>query len=153
MVLTTHALAGAVIGKNISDPWIIAILSIVFHYIFDAIRHGEYVDTMDSKTALKNTCWKVAVDFSLAVILILVIVHEFDSLTVRNIFIGIFFSVLPDFFTFLYWQTKKKFLKPLYKFHTWCHRLPRKSPKRKWKLKNEIYEIIILSISIILLLF
>ncbi|MFA5777532.1 MAG: hypothetical protein WC906_03775 [Parcubacteria group bacterium] len=156
MILTTHALVGAVIGKNIQNPWIIIILSLAFHYILDAVRHGEYVETFDNKVAFKNTWWKIVLDFSvgLAIILLVIRFKNFDAITVRNIFIGMFFSMFPDSLTLIYWKTRWKFFEKLYKFHSWCHRLPRFSPEREWKLQNEIYEIAIgLIMTVILILF
>ena len=145
MILTTHALVGAVIGKNVDSPWIIIILSLVFHYLLDFVKHGEYVETFDSKVAFKNTWWKVLLDISVGLATILFIIHtkNFDAITTRNIFLGMFFSMLPDAFTLIYWKTRWKFFEKLYKFHSWCHRLPRFSPERKWNLKNEKYEIAI----------
>lgn len=156
MVLATHALAGAVIGKYIGSPIAIAGISIVLHYAMDRIKHGEYVETMDSKTAFKNTWWKIALDFSigLAIILLIITIGKFGTDIIRNIFIGMFFSMLPDLFTAIYWKTRWKLFKKLYNFHVWCHRLSRLSPERKWNLGNEAYEIIIdLAMIIILLTF
>ena len=146
MILTTHALAGAVVGKYVDSPWIIIILSLALHYLLDAVKHGEYVETFDSKMAFKNTWWKVVLDFSIGSIIILFIIHfnNFETATIKNIFLGMFFSMLPDGLTFIYWKFRWKFFEKLYKFHAWCHRLPRFSPERNWELRNEIYEIIIL---------
>ena len=154
MVLATHALVGAVIGKNVENIWIIALLSIIFHYVLDAIRHGEYVATMNDKNAFKNTWWKIVLDFLTGSIIVLFIIHfkNFDVITTRNIFIGMFFSMLPDSFTLIYWKTRWKFLENLCKFHAWCHRLPRFSPERDWSLKNETYEIVIFLVAIFILL-
>jgi len=156
MVLITHALAGAVIGENIKNPWVIIILSIIFHYILDFVKHGEYVETFDSKVAFRNTWWKITLDFTagLAIILFIINFRNFDATTIRNIFLGMFFSMLPDSFTLIYWKTRWKFFEKLYKFHSWCHRLPRFSPERNWNFKNEIYEITIsLTVIAILILF
>jgi hypothetical protein len=155
MILATHTLAGAVIGKNIQNPWIIAVLSLIFHYILDTVKHGEYVETFDSKVGFGNTWWKVLLDLSsgFSILLAILLYLRPDAATVRNIFIGSFFSMLPDFFTFIYWGTRWKFFEKLYKFHTYCHRLPRFSPERQWKLSNETYEIIIGLTAIVILLF
>lgn len=155
MVLATHALAGAVIGKNIRNPWIVIVLSLAFHYVFDFVKHGEYAETMDSKTAFKNTWWKIAVDLSIGLATVLLIIHfeNLDAATIRNIFIGMFFSMFPDLLTLIYWKTHWKFFEKLYKFHSWCHRLPRTSPERKWNLKSETYEIIIFLALVIFILF
>lgn len=155
MILTTHALAGAVIGKNIENPWIIITLSLVFHYILDLIKHGEYVETFDSKVAFRNTWWKVILDFGAGLVIILFVIHfnNFNATIIKNIFLGMFFSMLPDSFTLIYWKTHWKFFEKLYKFHSWCHRLPHLSPERNWNFKNEIYEITISLTAIIILLF
>jgi hypothetical protein len=155
MILATHALAGAVVGKNIENPWIIIVLSLVFHYVIDAVKHGEYIKTFDSKVAFKNTWWKVVLDLLLGFILIIsiIIFKKFDFLTIRNISIGIFFSMFPDLLTFIYWKTRWKFFEKFYRFHSWCHRLPRFSPERKWNFKNEIYEIAMFLTAIVILIF
>lgn len=155
MVLATHALTGAVIGNNISNPWIIILLSIIIHYVIDSIKHGEYVETFDSKVAFKNTWWKICLDFSigLAIILFVIYFKKLDAISVRNIFIGMFFSMFPDSLTLIYWKTRWKLFEKLYKFHSWCHRLPRFSPQRKWNLENETYEIVIALTAIFILMF
>lgn len=155
MVLTTHALAGAVIGKYVDSPWIIIILSLIFHYLMDAIRHGEYVEKFDSKVAFKNTWLKVSLDFFLGLSIIFSVIYfnNLDKNTIRNIFLGSFFSVLPDGLTFIYWKFRWKVFEKLYKFHAWCHRLPRTSPEREWEFRNEIYEIILALIAIAILIF
>lgn len=154
MILATHALAGAVIGKNIESPWIIIFLSLIVHYALDMMRHGEYVSTMDDKSAFKNTWRKTVLDFSIGLATILLIIHfkNFDQTTVRNIFIGAFFSMLPDSFTLIYWKTHWKIFEKLYKFHTWCHRIPRNSPERKWGLEHARNDIFISLIAIVILL-
>lgn len=145
MILATHALAGAVIGKNISSPWIIIVLSIAFHYIFDSIHHGEYVAKQHNMRALEKTWWKVSLDLltGLAIIFSLIYFQHLDFITTRNIVIGMFFSMFPDFLTLIHWKLKWKFLEKLYQFHKWCHRLPRNDPERQWNFKNETIEIFI----------
>lgn len=153
MVLATHALVGAAIGKNINDPWIIILLSIIIHYVIDSIRHGEYVETFDSKSAFRNTWWKIILDIFIgfAIIFLVIYFKKFDFISIRNILIGIFFSMFPDSLTLIYWKTRWKLFEKLYKFHCWCHRLPKSSSQRKWNLKNETYEIITASAAIAIL--
>lgn len=154
MVLTTHALAGAVIGKNISNIWMVIFLSLAVHYALDSIRHGEYVGTMEDKYAVKDNWWKIALDFGFGMFVIglMLCFLNFDQINVRNIFWGIFFSMLPDSLTLIYWKTRWKFFRTIYKFHHWCHRLPRIAPERRWDFRNEIYEIMVfLSLAVIFL--
>ncbi len=44
MILTTHTLTGAVVGKCVNNTWLIMILSVILHFILDTFRHGEYLN-------------------------------------------------------------------------------------------------------------
>ena len=92
MILTTHALTGAVIGKNIDNPWVIIVLSIVVHFIMDTFRHGEYVEVFNKDTSIKNSGWKVIMDIAVGFSVVLYLFFHFqklDSHQMINIFIGI----------------------------------------------------------------
>ncbi len=154
MILATHALTGAVIGKNIDDPLIIIAASLAIHYVMDSFRHGEY---FDSRVAtLQDTAWKVLSDISFVGIILLIYLAyvEPDILTFRNVIIGSFFSLLPDLFTLLYWKFKFSVLYPLAKLHEFAHRygrFPKFAPERQWTLRNALNDILISSIMIVLL--
>lgn len=156
MILTTHALTGAVIGKNIENPFIIIVLSLIIHYLMDTLRHGEY---LDRNSTTKETLWKVFLDISIGLTtigLILYISYIFNPLNDFNIFnilLGSFFSMFPDLLTFLYWKVNVKFLKKIFDFHAWMHKFPPFSPERNWTIKNSINDILISIIAIALLLF
>lgn len=150
MILATHALTGAVIGKNIESPWLVIILSLALHYILDNFRHGEYLNR-DSKW---KDFWKVSIDLLAGAVIIYSIV-TFQNVPVSariNILIGSFFSVLPDFFTLAYWKLGIKFLRPLYEFHFWVHRYPLFAKEREWNLRNAVNDAIISAIAVILLI-
>jgi hypothetical protein len=153
MILTTHALTGAVIGKNIGSPWLIIIVSLAVHFLMDTLRHGEYVESFDSKAAFKNTWWKFTLDLVAAFALIALFINfkKLTSLEIRNILTGSFFSMFPDLLTLLYWKFRLNFLLPLYKFHTWVHRYPGFSKEREWNLKNATNDILISIIALVLL--
>ena len=154
MILTTHALTGAVIGKNIDNIWLIIIASIFTHFILDSFRHGEYVESFDKKVTIRNTWWKVGLDFlsGLFIIFALISWKDFDFIKIRNILIGSFFSMFPDFLTFLYWKFNLKFMEKIYKFHSWVHRSPRYSKEREWNFLNAQNDISISTLAIILFL-
>ena len=149
MILTTHALAGAVIGKNISNVWLVIILSFLSHFILDRFRHGEYLNQKKFGGAL----WKTTIDLAIGLSIIVGFSYfsNFSHSEIRNIFSGSFFSMLPDALTLVYWKSKIKVLIPLYKFHTWIHRYPLDSPERQWNFRNAINDIIISLIAIIVL--
>lgn len=151
MILAAHALTGAVIGKYVSNTWLVIILSVILHFAMDTFRHGEY---LDRKSSIKETYWKVSLDILIGLILIATILLSTgrNSLMTFNIFIGAFFSMLPDGLTFLYWKANLKFLKKIFDFHAWVHPYPLFAPERKWNLRNSINDIVISVLAIILLL-
>jgi len=135
MILTTHALVGAVIGKNVHNLWLIGIISLIVHFIMDHFRHGEY---LNRNSTLKNTLWKIALDLfvGFSIIAFYIISDNLDITQIINIILGMFFSLFPDFLTFLYCELNFKFLKPIFRFHTWIHRYPPFSQERKWNAIN-----------------
>ncbi|MDO8529484.1 MAG: hypothetical protein Q7S18_02340 [bacterium] len=154
MVLATHALVGAVIGKNIQNPWIIIAISLSVHYILDSFRHGEYLELFDSAEALKKSYWKVTLDLAIAAAIIFSLIYfeKLDLTTIRNTLIGVFASLFPDLLTLLYWLFRWKFLEKIYKFHSWIHRFPRTSPNRLWNFRNARNDIILSLIAILILI-
>lgn len=150
MLLATHALAGAFIGKNIDNPWLIIVVSLAAHYVLDTFRHGEY---LSRDSSIKETSWKVALDLSIGILLILaaVLFSDYPQPLVKNMFLGAFFSMFPDLLTFLYWKGDLRFLRRPFEFHAWTHLYPPLSPEREWNLKNMTNDILISLAAIILL--
>jgi len=152
MLLTTHALTGAVLGKNIGNIWILIPASIILHFAMDHLRHGEYAETLDKSTSFKNTWWKVAIDISISAIIILSFIY-FDKLslaTSRNVLLGSFFSAFPDLLTVIYWKFNFKFLAPIYKFHSWCHKYTPGAKERKWNMQNGLNDLAVSALAIII---
>lgn len=150
MILTTHALVGAVIGKNIESPWLIAALSIIIHFILDTFGHGEY---LNQNSKLKEF-WKVGIDLAVGYSLIIIAVYfsDFPAAKIKNIIIGSFASIFPDMLTFLYWKVNFKFLQFYIDFHQKFHRYPPFSKEREWNLRNAKNDIIVSIIAIIFFL-
>lgn len=154
MILTTHALIGAAIGKNVENPYLLILLSLVVHFFLDSFRHGEY---FDSRVAtIKDTAWKILLDlFIPAGIILFFILSTHPTLSsTRNILLGAFFSILPDFFTVLFWKFHWKILEKIKNFHAFCHhysKFPKFSPERQWTLRNAINDILFSAIAIIIL--
>lgn len=155
MILATHALVGAAIGKEVSDPWLVIALSLILHFTFDSFRHGEY---FDSRTAtIRDTWWKVALDLGTgaSIILAFILLDHPDIYQSRNILLGTFTSMFPDFLTVLYWSFPAfPGLKEIKRFHSFSHRysrFPKFGPERQWTLRNAANDIIISAIAIALL--
>ena len=150
MILTTHMLAGAAIGKNIENPWLVAALSIIIHFILDTFRHGEY---LNQNSKLKEF-WRVAIDLAVgySIIMFIVFSSDFSDIKIKNILIGSFASIFPDLLTFLYWKVNFKFLQFYINFHQKFHRYPPFSKEREWNLRNARNDIIFSIIAIVFLL-
>ena len=154
MILATHALTGAVIGKNFYHPGVIFVLSLTIHFTMDSFRHGEY---FDSRVAtIKNTWWKIALDLSIGFFFIFSAIYfrNFDSYQIRNILLVAFFSMFPDLLTVLFWQFKWKWLAKIKNFHSWAHcynHFPKYSFERQWTLRNARNDILFSLLAIFLL--
>jgi hypothetical protein len=150
MLLATHTLVGAALGKNISNPWIVVILSLALHFILDTFRHGEY---LDRKSSVKDTWWKNTLDLLAGFLIVSVYIFFSNppAVIIKNITIGIFFSILPDFLTLLYWKFHLSFLKKVFEFHTWCHKYPPFEKERVWNFRNSVNDISFSIFAIIIL--
>jgi hypothetical protein len=151
MILTTHILAGTLVGAEVKNPYEIAGLAIVLHFLMDMLPHGDY---LNKKSSLREF-WKVAIDLALGFGLVAYIVLRHtgsaaDPVYTRNIILGIFFSLLPDGTTLLYWKMGMKFLRPVKSFHEKLHHYPYSSPKRRFHLENNFWDV---AISLIIFIF
>ncbi|EKE18473.1 MAG: hypothetical protein ACD_9C00324G0002 [uncultured bacterium] len=152
MILTTHALVGAAVGKYISNPIVLTAILIPLHYTLDIFRHGEY---LGKKSTFKNTWWKVALDLfaGLFIIILATSFQDSNKAVFISILTGAFISMLPDLLTVLYWKLNFKFLEKIYRFHQFVHcRFKDGCPERAWTLRNAVNDIVFSSIAIILLL-
>lgn len=154
MTLTTHSLAGAVIGKYVKNPWAVIVLAVILHFILDTFRHGEYVESFDKSVTVKNSAGKVILDFCIGSLIVAayIFISRPDLIQARNMIIGASFSMIPDLITAVYWKFRFKILDKYYHFHSkFLHKLPRGSKEREWNLRNATNDIIISAIAIILL--
>ena len=151
MILTTHLLSGAALGANIKNPWLVVILSLILHFILDTLPHGDY---LNQKSSWRDF-WKVIIDLALGLGIVFIIILSRDPAlqTILNIAIGIFFSLLPDGTTFLYFFMKMKFIKPLKTFHENLHYYKNGAPEREFCFKNNLWDIFISLISLLILIY
>jgi len=111
MILTPHLLAGAAIGSKVNQRRLIfflIILSLLSHYLLDAIPHLEY-----DVTGLKNglnlnfliAAGKALLDFAVGFFIILYL-HRKN----RSLFYALFgatVALVPDILIFLSWRINK----------------------------------------------
>ena len=151
MLLTTHALVGAALGKRVSNPWLLIIIALPLHFFLDCFRHGEY---LDRKSTFANTWWKVALDILIGFTIIFgyIFFSHPTFLVARNIIIGTLASMFPDLLTVLYWKLNFKFLEKPFKFHEWVHPYPKGDKRYDWNIRNARNDIIFSIIAVILLI-
>ena len=152
MILTTHALVGAALGKHITNPWVLISIAIPLHFTLDIFRHGEY---LDKYSKVKEVLGKVAIDLTFGLTIIFAYILYFNPSTqiIRSILLGSFISMFPDLITFLHWKLKVPGLKKIYRFHKFVHsRFTEGSKERQWNLRNAVNDIAFTILAIILLI-
>ena len=152
MILATHALVGAAVGKYVRSPILQILILLPLHYTMDIFRHGEY---LGKKSTFKNTWWKVALDLlgGLSVIATVANFRNIPQPVVLSMLTGAFICMLPDLLTVLYWKLDFKFLGKIYQFHQFVHsRFKDGSKEREWTPRNALNDILFSLIAIIFLL-
>jgi len=153
MILATHALVGAALGKNLENPWLIVVLGLIVHFTLDSFRHGEYIDHYER---LKNLGRNVALDLLVggSIIFSILFFQDWNFITFRNIFLGILFCMLPDFLTLMHYRFPAfKILRKIYHFHQRVHPYPHPSEQTQWNLRNATNDILFSLIAILFLIF
>ncbi|NTW26822.1 MAG: hypothetical protein HGA36_00640 [Candidatus Moranbacteria bacterium] len=151
MILTTHALVGAALGKYVSNPAMQILILIPLHYTLDIFRHGEY---LNKQSTFKDTTWKVTLDLFIggAIILLAIYAKNISPAISISMITGTIISMFPDLLTVLYWKLNFKFLKKIYQFHQFVHgRFADGSPERAWTMRNAANDILFSAIAIMLL--
>ena len=145
MILTTHLLAGATIGKNIDNSWFVIPIAILAHFALDALPHGEYINSPKKKLSLKSKMQRIILDLSFGLILVFSLIHlkNLSTLEVKNILLGSFFSIFPDFMTVLKLKFNFKFLDKIHAFHHWVHYTSRKLKDNYWNFSNARNDILV----------
>ncbi len=127
MILTPHLLIGAAIGSRLPSYGGVFALSIILHYLLDALPHREYQienlkNGLNKKFVIDGL--KVAVDFFFGLGLVIWLTHNRPDFSF--VMTGALSAALPDFLIFLFWRFDGKLLRALDRFHHQVHR-----PKNK----------------------
>lgn len=92
MLITPHVVLGAAIGSKIDNPYLIAPIALGSHFLLDKIPHWQ--ETLYPYEPTKLTYIRILLDIilSIGILYFLAKIIPFQA----NIYIGIFFSLLPD---------------------------------------------------------
>ncbi len=152
MILLVHLLFGAAVASKIQNPVFAIVLAFLSHYLLDLIPHTEYnIENIRKKQWNKSfiDIFKIAFDFFVGILLILLFSNPPTGLGQPIIFIAAFFAILPDGLTVLGYFLKIKFLELHKKFHQKkIHFLKDKKISVFWRITSQA---IIIIISIFLL--
>lgn len=151
MILTTHALIGAAIGKHVENTWLVIALAFVTHFFFDSFRHGEYIQNLKTWQDWRKVIIDHIVGFS--VITLSIFITQPEEKVIINILLGTFFAMLPDLFIVLYEKLNFRFLGIFVKFGAWTHSYPPGSPETLWTVRNAVNDILFSLIATFLLFY
>jgi hypothetical protein len=98
MLMTVHALTGALIGQKIANPIGAFFIALISHYLLDLIPHGDELIGQWIQRRQKKGFIVLIVDFSLTLLFILFILLKAGPLQLAMILPGIIGSILPDVF-------------------------------------------------------
>jgi hypothetical protein len=136
MTLTTHAVAGALIGAVASQNLVLAgTFAFVSHLLLDTIPHWDYklgAAAEDPENPMNNDMkvggkqffidlLKIGFDFWLGMFIVFFMVMTMPTQIILGAFIGAFFGVLPDPLQFVYWKLRPRLLYPIQRFHMYMH--------------------------------
>ncbi len=134
MILVTHGIVGASIALSMpNSPVLGAVLAFASHFLLDAIPHWDYElkslesqkDPLLTKIIRNHHLYpdmcRVAFDGLLGLSLPLVIMFLLVGNHLYIALLGAVFAILPDFFQFLFFKTKAKWLGWYIKFHNLVH--------------------------------
>ena len=126
IILTLHILAGAAIGSKISSPEAVAGLSILAHFVMDAIPHYDYkidaITNAGNKSRKKYliSLFKIWTDLLTGAFIVMFFVWE--SPQKYLVILGTAIAVIPDFVLFLHYQNPNlPIIRRIAAFHNKIH--------------------------------
>lgn len=133
MFLSVHAATGAIIGTEISAPWLAFIVSFAAHFVMDVIPHGDHEmgkkffglvgKKLSEEEEIKKMVAYEVLDLFVVVFFVMYAFKNFYYAKDDSVVWGIIGGILPDVIVFTYFVTKAKWLKWFFNFHKWFHHL------------------------------
>ncbi len=141
MIAICHLLTGAVIATKIENIALVCIFAFLSNYLLDFIPHIDYTATNIYGKKWRQSfsdILKITIDLSLAFFLILIFSNNQPI-----IFVGAFFAVLSDSFTFLSLIFPNGWLKIHDNFHRKVHFLESKKIPLFWRTISQVLVVVI----------
>lgn len=131
MILSLHAITGAVIGSSVENPLESSILALISHYFIDFLPHFDYkienIQKGDWKSASPEFL-KIAADLIISGAIVTFVIYK-NPANILSILLATFFSLFPDGLMLVHFIFSKKspelfiskFLAKHYEFHYKMH--------------------------------
>ncbi len=161
MTLTTHVVAGALVGAVASQNLAFAAFAaFMSHLLLDSIPHWDYTLTTskeDKKNRLNNDMTvgvkdfyidllKISFDFGLGMVIAALAFKSLSPEIFTGAMVGALFGVLPDPLQFVYWKLRPRILEPLQRFHLYIHARTRLNNRPVFGILSQVAIIIIILI-------
>ncbi len=135
MILATHAIVGAAVGRLTGNPLLALVAGFISHFLADAIPHWQYrLGSMvhrdgpmeDDMIINRKFIWdlaKTGFDFAAGIILSVLLFQGTNNLSNISIplIAGAVGGVLPDALQFAYFKIRREPLTSLQKLHNRAH--------------------------------
>ncbi len=133
MFLSVHAATGAIIGTEISSPWLAFLAAFAIHFVMDVIPHGDHElgkrffgligKKLSEEEQIKKMIAYEVLDLFVVVFFVIYAFKNFYFAKDDSVVWAIIGGILPDVIVFAYFVTKSKYLKWFFDFHKWFHHL------------------------------
>lgn len=132
MILTTHAVTGAVVGALASNNLpVAAFAGLASHFLLDAIPHMDYhlwsshedeVQPLNNDIDVWNPHFlsdllKIGFDMAFGLLLVVILFFAADPRVFLGALVGAVFAILPDPLQFIYMKTRREPFVTIQKFH------------------------------------
>lgn len=99
MIATPHILMSVALSREISNPYLLAPLAFVFHFVIDAIPHKDY-RIFKKDVLFKKSIFLIFFDnlIGLSIVFIIGNFLEWSAFDYKIALISVFFGTLPDVF-------------------------------------------------------
>jgi hypothetical protein len=135
MILATHAIAGAAVGRLAGNPILAFIFGLASHFILDAIPHWQYElksrtrsddimkEDMSLNRKLIGDVVRLGIDFFSGTFISVLAFSGWGGFTnpPAPLVAGVIGGVLPDALQFLFWKFRREPLISIQKFHSFMH--------------------------------
>jgi hypothetical protein len=122
MLISVHAVVGAIIGENVNKPLIAFVLAFISHFLLDLIPHGDKELIKAYRNDFKNKAMLYLIYFDLITtpILLGLLFYTHEITYSEPVLWGIIGGVLPDILVGIH-EIFDKYFTRTHKFHNWTH--------------------------------